>query len=84
MNTGNKTDEQKVLSALHFVQDEVRYMGIEMGVNSHKPHAPDAVFAQRFGDCKDKTYLFCTLLQGMNIPAYPVLVNTGFKQRLFE
>jgi transglutaminase-like putative cysteine protease len=84
MNTPNQTDEQKVLSALHFVQDEVRYMGIEMGVNSHKPHAPDAVFAQRFGDCKDKTYLFCTLLQRMNIPAYPVLVNTGYKQRLFE
>jgi transglutaminase-like putative cysteine protease len=47
-------------AVLRFVQDDVRYMGIEMGVHSHKPHPPAQVFRQRFGDCKDKAYLFCT------------------------
>jgi transglutaminase-like putative cysteine protease len=70
------TVEQRVLAALHFVQDEVRYLGIEMGARSHEPNAPDAVIRQRFGDCKDKSRLLVSLLQGMGVEASPALVNT--------
>lgn len=76
------TPQAKVMSALRFVQDDVRYMGIEMGERSHKPHHPDKVFAQRFGDCKDKSYLLCTILQAMNIEARPVLINTVYKKSI--
>jgi transglutaminase-like putative cysteine protease len=75
-------EEKKVVAALRFVQDEVRYMGIEMGVNSHKPNDPDKIFRQRFGDCKDKSFLLCTMLQAMHIDAAPVLINTTEKQEL--
>ncbi|MBX2921966.1 MAG: DUF3857 domain-containing protein [Chitinophagaceae bacterium] len=78
------SDEQKVLNVLRFVQDDIRYMGIEMGQNSHKPHHPNQVFAQRFGDCKDKTYLMCTMLNAMNIEADPVLINSYYKQAIHE
>jgi hypothetical protein len=57
-------------------------MGIEMGESSHRPHAPAQVLQQRFGDCKDKAYLLCTLLRAMNIEAYPVLINTTFKKTI--
>ena len=76
------TAEQRVLAALHFVQDEVRYLGIEMGVRSHEPNAPDAVIKQRFGDCKDKSRLLVSLLQGMGIEASSALVNTDSGMRL--
>jgi hypothetical protein len=66
----------RLAAALAFVQDEVRYMGIEVGPNSHKPNDPSLVFARRFGDCKDKAYLFCTLLQAMDIDATEALVDT--------
>lgn len=75
-------DEKKVLAALRFVQDEVRYMGIEMGINSHKPNDPDKIFHQRFGDCKDKSFLLCTMLRAMQIDASPVLISTEDKQEL--
>jgi len=75
LETSN-TPEQRVLAALRFVQDEVRYLGIEMGVRSHKPNVPDAVIEQRFGDCKDKSRLLVSLLQGMGIEASSALVNT--------
>jgi transglutaminase-like putative cysteine protease len=68
--------EKKILATLHFVQDEIRYMGFEVGVNSHKPNDPNKVFAQRFGDCKDKALLMCRMLSEMGIEAYPNLVNT--------
>ena len=80
----SSTPEKKVLAALRFVQDDIRYMGIEMGVNSHKPHSPDQVYHQRFGDCKDKSYLLCTMLRKMNIQADPVLINTENKSTLYN
>ncbi|HEX9513993.1 MAG TPA: DUF3857 domain-containing transglutaminase family protein [Puia sp.] len=75
-------EEKKVLASLRFVQDEVRYMGIEMGVNTHKPNDPDKIFAQRFGDCKDKSFLLCTILRALGIEAVPVFINTTDKQEI--
>jgi transglutaminase-like putative cysteine protease len=71
--------EEQILEALRFVQDDIRYMGIEMGPGSHKPNSPNKVFAQRFGDCKDKSYLLCTILRSLGIEANPVLINTDLK-----
>ncbi len=65
-----------VNKAIRLVQDEIRYLGIETGEHSHKPHDPGVVYNQRFGDCKDKTYLLCTILRANQIEAYPVLVDT--------
>ncbi|WP_316811753.1 DUF3857 domain-containing protein [Pedobacter heparinus] len=62
--------------AIRFVQDEIRYMGIEMGVYSHRPNAPEKVLKQRYGDCKDKSLLLVYLLKAKNIPAYMAYVDT--------
>ena len=72
--------EDQVLAAIRFVQDEIRYMGEETGVNSHQPHQPDKILLQRFGDCKDKSYLLCVLLRSLGAEAYPVLINTMQKK----
>lgn len=72
--------EQRLLAALRFVQGQVRYLGIEMGVNSHAPHAPELVLQRRFGDCKDKTLLSLALLRRLGIPAHAALVHTGLRQ----
>lgn len=62
--------------ATRFVQDEVRYMGIEMGEYSHRPNSPEKVLKQRYGDCKDKSILLINLLRANGLSAYPVYVNT--------
>jgi len=68
-----------LLQALRFVQDDIRYMGIEMGEYSHRPNNPDKVLAQRFGDCKDKALLLCTMLRANNIMASMAYVNTDMR-----
>ena len=68
--------DAQVAAALAYVQDEIRYMGLEMGQNSHRPTAADETLQLRYGDCKDKTVLFVSLLQALNIRAWPALVNT--------
>ncbi|HWB91952.1 MAG TPA: DUF3857 domain-containing protein, partial [Puia sp.] len=68
--------------AIRFVQDEVRYLGLEIGANTHRPHPPAEVFGQRFGDCKDKALLLCTILQQQGIAAYVALVSTDTRAQL--
>lgn len=70
------SEKQKVAKALQFVQGEIRYLGVELGENSHKPHDPDEVFKNRYGDCKDKTLLFIAILEQLGITAHPALVST--------
>jgi transglutaminase-like putative cysteine protease len=74
--------EDQVLAVLRFLQDEVRYQGIETGAASYTPADPSLVFARRFGDCKDKTLLFVTILRALGIEANPVLVSTELRQAI--
>jgi hypothetical protein len=69
-------EEARARAAVRMVQDEVRYLGIEVGPNSHQPHPPQQVLAQRFGDCKDKAFLLSVLLTEMGIEAQPALVDS--------
>lgn len=68
-------DGQRATAALRAVQDEVRYFGVEMGENTHRPASPSETWQRRFGDCKDKAYLLATLLRRMDIEAAPALVS---------
>lgn len=68
--------EAGLLAALRFVQDEVRYLGIENGPYSHQPSSPSDVFERRFGDCKDKSLLLATVLRAFGYEAYPALVHS--------
>jgi hypothetical protein len=72
--------EERLLAVLRFVQDEVRYQGIEAGAGAYTPSDPSTVFARRFGDCKDKTMLCVSVLRALKIEAYPVLVATDLRQ----
>jgi hypothetical protein len=78
------TPEQTIQAALDFVQGNVRYLGIEFGPNSYHPTDPATVLSRRFGDCKDKSFLLCTLLRGLGFEASPVLIATGFRQTLAD
>ena len=68
--------EARLQSALDFVQQQIRYLGVELGTGSYKPRSPGTVSSQRFGDCKDKAWLLCALLRRMGMAASPVLVDT--------
>lgn len=73
---GEETTTEKIDKIIDFVQNEIRYMGIESGIGSFKPFAPEQVVKQRYGDCKDKSLLLVSLLKQIGITeAYPALVN---------
>ncbi len=68
------------LASLFYVQNQIRYLGLEFGVNSHLPRNPDLVIENEYGDCKDKSVLLQKLLSEKHIQSYPALVSTSFRQ----
>ncbi|GAB1268987.1 hypothetical protein NBRC116493_22400 [Aurantivibrio infirmus] len=66
--------------ALEFAQEEIRYLGLEFGQNSHLPHSPTEVLENRFGDCKDKSNLLVQMLRANNIQAFPALVSHSYRK----
>lgn len=73
-----------VARALAFVQGDIRYTGIEIGVNSHAPKPPETTLEHRYGDCKDKALLLISLLAEIGVQAEPVLVNTRIRSGVRE
>ena len=54
-------ESERISATLKFVQDEIRYLGLESGIGAYKPFSPSKVLNQRFGDCKDKSWLLVTV-----------------------
>lgn len=76
-------DQNKLIElATRMVQNDIRYTGIETGIHSHKPHAPSQVFAQKYGDCKDKSLLLAAILQDCGIEANLVSIDTYWGKTL--
>lgn len=78
IRSAHRSTAERVLSALRFVQDDVRYLGVEIGVNSHVPFPPATVMERRYGDCKDKALLLITMLRALGVTARPALVSTEY------
>jgi hypothetical protein len=74
----NKDPRQRMLAALRVTQDQVRYVALLLGDGDYKPMTADAVWAQRFGDCKGKSALLLALLDDLGISAEPVLASVKF------
>jgi hypothetical protein len=68
--------DSAIIQSIRFVQDHIRYLGFENGMNSHKPTPPLTLLSRRFGDCKAKSFLLCEILKSCSVEAYPVLVHT--------
>lgn len=83
IKSDHPTEEGAITAAIRFVQDDIRYLGIEMGRNSHEPHQPSLTLAQRYGDCKDKAFLLSMLLHELGVEARPAMVNTK-RRRLLD
>ena len=76
LRVGADTQEARALAALRFVQEQIRYTGIELGQGAYRPNPPAIVLARRYGDCKDKALLTVALMRQLGIEAVPALVST--------
>lgn len=73
-----------IAAAIDHVQQRIRYYGVELGENSHRPHAPDEVLRNGYGDCKDKALLLVALLDELGVSSWPLLVSARTHEAIIE
>ena len=59
-----------------FVQKQIRYFVIEMGIGGFQPHPAADIFRNRYGDCKDKATVLSAMLSTVGIHSDVVLVDS--------
>jgi hypothetical protein len=76
LTTGKTTSLAKMQAIAGFMQHDIRYVEIQLGIGGFQPHASPDVFSHRYGDCKDKATLMHTMLHEIGVDSYHVLINT--------
>ncbi len=76
ITAGEKTQEEKIRAIYNFVAQNIRYVGMEFGINGYKPHKATEVLKSRYGDCKDHATLLIAMLKVIGMKGYPVLIPT--------
>lgn len=69
------TPEQQAQAIYRYVSTRVHYVGIDFGIGRYQPHAAAEIFANQYGDCKDKDTLFEALLSAKGITSAPALIG---------
>jgi hypothetical protein len=67
---------QRMQAIAGFMQHDIRYVEIQLGIGGWQPHAAPDVFSHRYGDCKDKATLMRTMLHEIGVDSYHVVINT--------
>jgi hypothetical protein len=76
LTASGPTPMDKMRALAKTVQQEIRYVAIELGIGGYQPHPAPEVFAHRYGDCKDKATLMGSMLHEIGVESYYVVINT--------
>lgn len=76
ITAGKPTQLAKMQVIAQFVQHNIRYVAIELGIGGWQPHPAPEVFAHRYGDCKDKATLTRSMLREIGVESYHLVINT--------
>jgi hypothetical protein len=74
----------RITKAIEMVQDDCRYLSINLEFGGQIPTAPAQVARRRYGDCKDLSFLLVSLLQRLGVTARPVLVHASLQKTVGE
>lgn len=72
---GAENEYEKAKSIYAYIQNSIRYLGIEFGRAGWIPYSAARVFTSKAGDCKGKTVLTIAMLKAVGIKAYPVMLT---------
>jgi len=76
LTNGKTLRLQKMQAIAGFMQHDIRYVAIELGIGGWQPHAAPEVFSHRYGDCKDKATLMRAMLREIGVESYHLVINT--------
>lgn len=76
LTASDPTTLDKMTALARFVQHDIRYVAIELGIGGYQPHPASDVFKHHYGDCKDKATLLSSMLHEVGVDSYYVVINS--------
>lgn len=68
-------DRARAAALKEWVSERWRYVAIEVGLGGWRPNPARAVFANRYGDCKDVVFLWVAMMRKAGLNARPALIR---------
>lgn len=74
-----KTEKEKIQAVYDYVALNYRYISLSFGIGRYQPHSSTEVFANEYGDCKDKHTLLASMLSVLGYKMNTVLIGSSHK-----
>jgi hypothetical protein len=84
MTADIKTDKEKAKFLYEYMQQNMRYVSIQLGIGGLKPFSATFVDQKKYGDCKALSNYMYALLKAVNIPSYYTIINAGTNEEPAE
>jgi hypothetical protein len=72
------TEKEKIKMIYQHLQNNFRYVSIQLGIGGFKPFAADFTHQKKYGDCKALSNYMQTCLAALGIKSYQALINAGY------
>jgi len=81
---GLNDEKEKIKRIYNYVQDNTRYVGVQLGIGGWQPINASEVDKVKYGDCKGLTNYTKALLKSQGIESYYTVVYAGRDKRDFD
>jgi len=71
------TDAEKIDILYNYVQENMRYVSVQLGIGGWRAYDAAYVEKNKYGDCKALTWFTKSMLETIGIESYPALVLAG-------